>query len=65
MIKRSDSSKLGFHPDRLNRINEMMQRYFEEGKTAGMLTLVDVTFVTQFIRRLHNFVVPAKAGILS
>jgi CubicO group peptidase (beta-lactamase class C family) len=36
----TDPSLSGFDPDRLHRINELMDRYVAEGKTAGMLTLV-------------------------
>jgi CubicO group peptidase (beta-lactamase class C family) len=40
MISQTDPSRLGLDPDRLRRINEMMERYVAEAKTAGMLTLV-------------------------
>jgi ABC-type iron transport system FetAB ATPase subunit len=40
MIQQADPSRLGLDPDRLRRINEMMERYVAEAKTAGMLTLV-------------------------
>ena len=30
----------GFDPRRLTRINSLMQRYIDEGKMAGMVTLV-------------------------
>jgi len=36
----TDPSQAGIDPDRLHRINGMMDRYVAEGKTAGMLTLV-------------------------
>ena len=40
MNKPANPAQLGFDPDRLQRINAMMARYIDEGKTAGMLTLV-------------------------
>ena len=40
MNKPSNPAQLGFDPERLQRINAMMTRYVEEGRTAGMLTLV-------------------------
>ncbi len=36
----SDPKLLGFDPNRLNRIGELMQRYVDEGKLPGFVTLV-------------------------
>jgi CubicO group peptidase (beta-lactamase class C family) len=36
----AEAEKLGFSPKRLTRIGAAMQRYVEEGKLAGMVTLV-------------------------
>jgi len=40
MIKQTHASQSGFDPDRLHRIDDMMDRYVAEGKTAGMVTLL-------------------------
>ena len=40
IIQQTDPSRLGLDPDRLHRIDDMMERYVTEGKTAGLLTLV-------------------------
>ena len=40
MIQQCNPRQLGFDPARLNRINEMMDRYVATGKSAGMLSLV-------------------------
>ena len=40
MIKQTEASQSGFDPDRLHRIDDMMDRYVAEGKTAGMVTLL-------------------------
>ena len=40
IIQQTDPSRLGLDSDRLRRIDDMMERYVTEGKTAGLLTLV-------------------------
>lgn len=40
MNKQADLSRSGFDPGRLHRIDDMMDRYVAEGKTAGMVTLL-------------------------
>jgi hypothetical protein len=36
----ANPEELGFSANRLTRINDYMQRYVDEGKAAGFLTLV-------------------------
>ncbi len=39
-MKVHDPTTLGFDPNRLNRISDLMQRYVDEGKLPGFVTLV-------------------------
>ena len=40
MFTMKQRESLGFDRNRLERINKLMQRYIDEGKMAGMVTLV-------------------------
>jgi len=40
MQQTNTPEKQGFDPDRINRINQLMARYIDQGKMAGMVTLV-------------------------
>jgi len=52
MIKPTQPEKLGFSPDRLTRINDFMERYVNEEKIAGFVTLVarrgEIAYVDKF-----------------